>query len=317
MPRLGAVTRSMTRAGTGAGHSTPDQAVARGAADANMVDQMAATTLRGTMNEIASTKPLDPSSKISDMSPSRVLTAELLIQNRMTILRLEQDGILAPGILTINTFGELCAEMSVEPDTGTMAGLFPNMAIHPDTDEQIPSWLRDYLVKILNVHSHGPPAVCRAFYDHLKDSQGDVGINNSVRTAESHLSYATISLRYAIDEVKGFLRMRHAVKETYHEEAFNVIKTVKRLIGYEGESMPKGIRMLIEIAEMGAVMKEALDEPLESLVVTPYTQLLEKLELVSKALRVQLDRVDQETDKAREGDGPQSPPDSGIDICWR
>lgn len=161
-----------------------------------------------------------------------------------------------------------------------MADLYPNMAPPPETDEQIPSWLRDCLLKILNVHGHGPPAVCRVFYGHLKDIQGDMGINHSVRTAKSHLSYATISLRYTIEEVKIFSTMKYTFKERYEEEVWVVVKTIRRLVGYQGETMSTEIRMFNEIAETGSLMKEALNEPLQSLILTAYTQILEKLELV-------------------------------------
>lgn len=258
-------------------------------------------------------EPLAPSNPGSDSTTPSILSAEILTQNRMTILRLEQDGILSPGVVIIKPSGELCADLTIEPDSGTMAGLFPKS--QPEFDEQIPSWLRDYLLAILNVHGHGPPAICRAFYDHLKDSRDDMGINNSVRTAESLLSYATISLRYAVEVVKNFANMQYKSEHTYGEEVWNVIKTIKRLVGYEGETMPSEVRMLVELAEMGATMKEAVNEPLQSLIVIPYTALLEKLELVSKALRLQLDRIDQETEKAQEVDGRRSTPDSGIYGC--
>lgn len=314
MPRPGAVTRSMTRAGEAALYSTSEQTTAESfEAREIAVEQITGPVHDAAKDQSPHLEPLAPTSPITDNTTSSILSAEIVTQNRMTILRLEQDGILSPGVVTIKPSGELCADLTVEPDPGTMAGLFPTS--RPDFDEQIPSWLRDYLLSILNVHGHGPPAICRAFYDHLKDSQDDMGINNSVRTAESLLSYATISLRYAVEVVKNFANAQYTFEHTYGEEVWNVIKTIKRLVGYEGETMPSEVRMLVEIAESGATMKEAVNEPLQSLIVTPYTELLEKLELVSKALRLQLDRIDQETEKAREMEGRRSTPDSGIYGC--
>lgn len=306
----------MTRAGEAALYSTSEQATAKSfAARKATIEQVTAPVHDFATDQTPNLEqPLAPSSPVPDSITSSISSAEILTQNRMTILRFEQDGILPPGVVTIKPSGEICAHLTVEPDPGTMAGLFPTS--QPEFDQQIPSWLRDYLLNILNVHGHGPPAICRAFYDHLKDSQDDVGINNSVRTAESLLSYATISLRYAVEEVKSFANAQCTFEHTYGEEVWNVIKTIKRLVGYEGETMPSEVRMLIELAEMGAAMKEAVNEPLQSLIVTPYTALLEKLELVSKALRLQLDRLDQETEKVRESDERRrSTPDSGIYGC--
>lgn len=317
MPRLGAVTRSMTRGAAVAMHSTPEHGDDEGVEAENTVNQGATAPHERTINKSWDPEPSGADSPIPSNISSSAMSAEVVTQNRITILHLEQDGILAPGILTIEPSGKLHADLAVEDDRGTMVGLFPSMAPPPDTDgPQIPSWLRDYLVGILNVHGCGPPALCRAFYDHLKDSQDDVGINTSVRTAESHLAYAAISLRYAVEEVQSFVGMQRAFEDTYEEEVRMVIRTIRRLVGYEGEDMPKDLRMLVEIAEMGTVMKEALNEPLESLVITPYNQLLEKLELVSKALRMELDRVDQGKEKVRVNGRPPSTPDSGIGGFW-
>lgn len=306
----------MTRSGKVALYSAAEQANTRSFATRQIVvEHITAPIHNYTKKKSPNLEHLTHISPVPDSAASSILPTEILTQNRITILRLEQEGILAPGVVTIKPSGELCADSIVEPDLGTIAGLFPNMTPPPDCDRQIPSWLRDYLLNILNVHGHGPPAVCRAFYDHLKDSQDDTGINNSVRTAESHLSYATISLRYAVEEVKSFVKMQYKFENTYGEEVWNVIKTIKRLVGYEGEEMPSEVRVLIEPAELDTAMKEALDEPLDSLIIAPYTELLKKLELVSKALRLQLDRVDQETEKAREIEGLQSTPDSGIYGC--
>ncbi|KAJ4418392.1 hypothetical protein N0V82_005578 [Gnomoniopsis sp. IMI 355080] len=311
MPRPGAVTRSITRAGEAGLLLSSEQA----AANRITVHPVSATSHERTMNESPNSKLAASSNLMPSSIPSSALSVELLTQNRMTILQLEQVGILAPGVLTIELSGELRVDLSAELDMGTMMGLFPTDIPAQDANDQISSWLRDYLLKILNVHGYGPPAVCRAFYDHLNEGKGRVSINHSVRTAESLLSYATISLRYAIEEVDSFSSMQHTVKDTYDQEVWNVIKTIKRLVGYEGEAMPEDIRLLVEIAQMGTSMKEALNEPLQSHIVTPYTQLLEKLELVSKALRTQLDRIDQEAENAREAEGPRSTPDSGIYEC--
>lgn len=316
MPRPGPVTRSMTRSGEVVLYSAAEQASIKSfTTRKDAIKKVTAPAHDSTTNKRPNFEPFNQSNPVSASTASSILPTEILTQNRMTILRLEQNGILAPGVVTIKPSGELCANLFIEPDVGTMAGLFPNITPSPDFDQQIPSWLRDYLLNILNVHGHGPPAVCRGFYNHLKDSQDDTGINHSVRTAESHLSYATISLRYAVQEVKSFAKMQYAFENTYGEEVWNVIKTIKRLVGYEGEKMPSEVRMLIELANMGTAMKEALNGPLRNLIITPYTKLLDKLELVSKALRLQLDRIDQEAEKVRENEEPRSAPDSGIYGC--
>lgn len=64
--------------------------------------------------------------------------ANLVTKNRMILVRLKQLGILAPGVLTIDAMSELRADVSrEEPDSGTMAGLFPNQ-LTAEIDEQIP-----------------------------------------------------------------------------------------------------------------------------------------------------------------------------------
>ncbi|CAN8100356.1 unnamed protein product [Discula destructiva] len=314
MPRAGAVTRSMTRDGMIVLQFGLGQAASRRSAEGDVKEALPSTqntiTCRGSTAQSAIFEPSTPGRRASSSSSP----LDILTKNRMTILRLEQIGALTPGVLTITPSGELQAELSLEPDRGTMAGLFPNMAPSPDADEQIPSWLRDYLLTELNVHGHGPPANCRALYVHLKEAQEDSGINNTVRTTEGALAYAAISLRYALEEVRSFVDMKRVHKETYDKEVQIIIKNIKRLVGYEGDEMSTGLRMLVEIADMGFAMKDALTKPLESEIIVPYTRLLEKMELVSKGLRVELDRVDEKAEKAQAG--AYSTPDSGIAGCW-
>lgn len=313
----------MTRNGAAAQRDAAPEQLARHTETENMDTEtplaiLDSITCRATPTELAFHG--DPSVNAAPSPNPRVVSEQLvseevLTKNRMTLLHLEQTNALAPGILTISPTGELhlSAHFSPDPDDGTMAGYFPNQSPSAGVDSQIPTWLREYLLKELNVHGHGPPANCRAFYDHLLDAREDFALNNSVRSTEGALAYAVISLRYAIEEVRSFVAAKYLSEETYEEEVRLVVKNVKRMVGYQGEEMSMELRLLVELAGMGATMKEALGEPLESLVVAPYTRLVGRLELVSKALRIELDRVDLEAEKTPRDDAHT--PDSGISGC--
>lgn len=243
---------------------------------------------------------------------------DILGKNRLLLLHLEQLGILAPGVLTIDVTGELVADLSAggreeEPDDGTMTGLFPNQST-TDIDEQIPSWLRDYLARELDVYGYGPPAACAALYDQLKRSQADVGINTSVRTAETLLRCASMALKHSIEDIQEFVDAEVMVEDTYELEVGMIVRTVKRLVSAgddrRGKRLPKDIQLLLDIGSMGVTMKSAMETSLQSLVVEPYKRLVEKLDMVARGLQRECER---EAEQGKSEDGFSS--DSGVDGC--
>lgn len=221
------------------------------------------------------------------------LPDDILAKNRVLILQLEQSGAVAPGILKIEASGELRADLGVKPDHGTMVGLFPAMAPAADIDRQIPSWLRDYLVEELNMRGHGPPAACRVLYEGLKMVQDDVGINPSVWITETQLACAAISIQHSIEVVRDFISSPIVVEEDYEMELGLVIRTVTGLFGGGGDELPRDIQLLFELGSSSATLVGAMKEPLERLVISPFSQLNEKIEVVAKALRRDLERAEQ------------------------
>lgn len=241
--------------------------------------------------------------------------AEIIARNRLLLVELEQNGALAPGVVTVGPTGELKASLERQPDAGTMTGLYPDMAASPDLEDQIPSWLRDYLIRELDVHDKGPPRCCLALYEGLRRSQDDVGVNPSVWVVEMQLSCAAISLRHSVDDVRDFVDCVSVVGETYEREFGVIVRTVLGLVGCVLEEAPREIRLLAEVGGAGASMKGALEEPLMSLVVEPYSRLIERMEVVARALR-----GDIKCGQARKGDevgvcDAASVADSGVDIC--
>lgn len=290
-----------------------------------------------------------------DETPPHSSAAHLVNKNRMLIAQLEQLGILAPGVVTIDdATGALQANLSrdEEPDRGTIAGLFPNQST-TSTDEQIPSWLRDYLVQELDVYGCGPPAACAALYEHLRRSQEDVGLNTSVRTAATLLRCAATSLRHALQDVRDFVDADYMVADTYALEVGMVARTVGRLVGSgvatasvrcheedeeedndddddrgkkktppEKRTIPREIQLLLDIGGMGVAMKKAMETSLTDLVVEPYSRLVDKLDMVAKGLQREEEEQQQQQDLEqqaeqgkREKSESHSGSDSGIDGC--
>lgn len=256
--------------------------------------------------------PADPAS----YQPSTIQHSdEIVAKNRMLILQLEQKGVLAPDVVTISSSGQLQANLSVEPDSGTMAGLYSNLPACPNIDEQIPSWLRDHLVRELNVLGRGPPKACEALYEGLKRSQEEVGINTSIWVTEMQLACAVTSLQHSIEDIQEFVCSEFVVEDTYEREFGMVVRTVLRLVGSDGDKMPRDVQLLIDVGSIGVTMKYALEEPLARLVIKPYSQLAQKLEVVAKALRQDLERTRQQKDEAINDGDTKSATDSGVDIC--
>ncbi|KAI7787516.1 hypothetical protein LA080_015737 [Diaporthe eres] len=162
---------------------------------------------------------------------------DVIAKNRMLILELEQKYILTPGVLTIAPSGQLRADLShEEPDQGTMLGLYPALPPPEDYEPQIPSWLREYLIKELNLFGCGPPSACGSLYDQMVTSRevGREGTNLSVKSAALLLSCGTTSMRMSIAELREFCSSGDAVcNDTYAMEFGIVEGIVKRLAGWD------------------------------------------------------------------------------------
>ncbi|KAI3397805.1 hypothetical protein diail_10338 [Diaporthe ilicicola] len=181
----------------------------------------------------------------------------IIAKNRMTILELEEKYILNPGIVTIAPSGEIEVDLSQEePDQGTMAGLYPTLAPPEELEYQIPSWLRDYLFKELNVFGQGPPSACRSLYDQMKRSKevGNEGKNMSVASAVLLLSCSMMSLRHSIDDLRDFCSSGEAVDEDSYEMEFGIVDGVVRKLA--GCDATKGIKNRL-------VAPEASDDEIE------------------------------------------------------
>lgn len=150
-----------------------------------------------------------------------------------SLVELEQKYILTPGVLTIAPSGQLRADLRhEEPDQGTMVGLYPTLPY----EAQIPSWLRDYLIKELNLFGCGPPAACGSFYDQMVTSReiGREGTNLSVKSASLFLDLGIISMRFSIAQLREFCLSGEAVCEDTYEMEFGMVEgIVKRLAGWD------------------------------------------------------------------------------------
>ncbi|KAL1872385.1 hypothetical protein Daus18300_004355 [Diaporthe australafricana] len=173
------------------------------------------------------TSPSSTSANIID--PTTADDDEIITSNRMIILELEQKYILSPGVLTIAPSGQLHADLSQEePDQGTMAGLYPTLPPPEELKCQIPSWLRDYLIKELNVFGQGPPSACGSLFDQMKRSKevGREGTNMTVGSTALLLSCATTSLRGSIDDLRDFCSSGEAVCEDSYAMEFGIVERV-------------------------------------------------------------------------------------------
>lgn len=152
-------------------------------------------------------------------------------------MELEEKYILTPGILTFAPSGRLQVDLSrEEPDEGTMLGLYPALPPPEDYEPQIPSWLRDYLIKELNLFGSGPPAAFGSLYDQMVKSKevGREGTNLSISSAALLLSCGTISLRGSIDQLRDFCSSGEAIDENSYAMEFGIVKSdVKRLAGWD------------------------------------------------------------------------------------
>ncbi|KAK2600850.1 hypothetical protein N8I77_010356 [Diaporthe amygdali] len=173
---------------------------------------------------------IDPTAADND-DLNNVHDDDIIAKNRMTILELEEKYILTPGIVTIAPSGELKVDLShEEPDQGTMAGLYPTVPPPEELKHQIPSWLRDYLLKELNLFGQGPPSACRSLYDPMQHSKeaGQEGTNMSVEWTAHFISYATVSLRDSITDLRDFCSSGEASCEEIYAMEFGIVESVVR-----------------------------------------------------------------------------------------
>lgn len=152
-------------------------------------------------------------------------------------MELEEKYILTPGILTVAPSGQLQVDLSrEEPDEGTMLGLYPALPPPEDYEPQIPSWLRDYLIKKLNLFGSGPPAAFGSLYDQMVKSKevGREGTNLSVSSAALLLSCGTIIVRRSIEELRDFCSSGEAIDEDSYAMEFGIVENVvKKLAGWD------------------------------------------------------------------------------------
>lgn len=117
-----------------------------------------------------------------------------------------------------------------------MRGLYPT---EPYDEAQIPSWLRDYLIKELNLFGRGPPSACGSLgslYDQMLTSRevDNEGKNLSVKSAALLLSCGTTSLRHSIENLREFCSSGEAVCEDSYAMEFGIVEgVVKRLAGWD------------------------------------------------------------------------------------
>lgn len=262
-------------------------------------------------------------------------------------------------MLSIAPSGQLQADLShEEPDQGTMRGRYPTLPY----ELQIPSWLRDYLIKELNLFGTGPPYGFSSFYDQMVKSKeiDREGTNLTVKSATLFLSYGIMGLRDSIGRLREFCSLGEMLYEDTYAMDFGIVEAVvKKLAGYDASQsvqnrllatgstdaksdeqspakrrkisedglvgvahgataaaasseLPSDIQLLLDLGSRGKIMKGVLDSSLEETIITPVSQLVEKLEIVYKGLRQQ-EEGDKRKEEHREGGDHSS--DSGVSAC--
>jgi hypothetical protein len=127
-----------------------------------------------------------------------------------------------------------------------MLGLYPALPPPDEYEQQIPSWLRDYLVKELNLFGCGPPSACGSLYDQMTRSRelGSEGTNLSVNSAALFLSCGTMSLRSSITDLREFCSSGEPVCEETYAMEFGIVEgVIKGLAGW-GPSQSVQSRLL-------------------------------------------------------------------------
>ncbi|KAG8167033.1 hypothetical protein KVR01_002722 [Diaporthe batatas] len=161
---------------------------------------------------------------------------DIIARNRLAIIELEEKYILNPGILTVDPSGQLKIDLSnEEPDQGTMVGLYPGLPPPEGYEPQIPSWLRDFLIKELNLFGNGPPSACGSLWDQMVRSReiGAEGTNLSVSSAALLLSCGVMSLRESVADLRDFCSSGDPVCEDTYEMEFGIVeRVIKRIAGW-------------------------------------------------------------------------------------
>lgn len=274
-------------------------------------------------------------------------------------VELEEKFILSQGILSIAPSGQLQADLShEEPDQGTMIGRYPTLPY----ELQIPSWLRDYLIKELNLFGRGPPSACGSLYDQMVNSKeiDRGGRNLTVKSAVALLSAGIPRLRESIDELREFCSLEEVPYEEIYAMEFGMVEViVRKLAGYDASQsvqnrllatrptgnksdkpspakrrkiskdslvglahgamaaaasceLPRDIQLLLDLGSQGKIMKGVLDSSLEETIITPVSQLVEKLDIVYKGLHEQ---EKEEKKKEEHHVGGDHSSDSGVSAC--
>lgn len=117
-----------------------------------------------------------------------------------------------------------------------MIGLYPALPPPEDYEPQIPSWLREYLIKELDLFGCGPPSACGSLYDQMVTSRqvGREGTNLSIKSTALLLSCGMTMLRMSIADLREFCSSGEAVCEDSYEMEFGIAQgIVKKLVGWD------------------------------------------------------------------------------------
>lgn len=123
-----------------------------------------------------------------------------------------------------------------------MVGLYPALPPPEDYEPQIPSWLREYLIKELDLFGSGPPSACGSLYDQMVRSRevGREGTNLSVSSAALLLSCGTTSLRDSLTDLHEFCSSGEPVCEETYAMEFGIVEgVIKRLAGWHASQSIK------------------------------------------------------------------------------
>lgn len=149
---------------------------------------------------------------------------------------MEEKYILNPGTLTVAPSEQLKIDLSTEePDQGTMVGLYPGLPPPENYEPQIPSWLREFLIKELNLFGNGPPSACGSLYDQMTRSReiGAEGTNLSVSSTALLISCGVMSLRESVTDLRDFCSSGDPVGEDTYEMEFGIVeRVIKRIAGW-------------------------------------------------------------------------------------